>query len=158
MYVCLLTFMETDMSTLSTLKLVSATKPAALAPIVQKRNKLMKKLWEQIELAKAQADGRDYTATKLRTVKDENGNTKTIEQAKRVRAWWWNDSNGKLCVTVRYGAKMLELAKGKTAVEVGSKDDLVTTLETLKAAVDAGELDTAIEAVSGAVKSAFKTK
>lgn len=144
------------MSTLGTLKLVSATKPTALAPIVQKRNKLIKKLHEQIELATALAEGRTYTATKLRNVTDEEGNSKTVELAKRVRQWWWSDNNGKLCVTVRYGAKMLELAKGKTAVEVASKDDLVATLETLKAAVNAGELDAAIAAVSGAVKSGFK--
>jgi len=144
------------MTALSTLKLVSATKPTALAPIVQKRNKLIKKLWEQIELAKAQAEGRDYTATRLRTVKDDEGITKTVQAPKRVRAWWWTDSNGKLCVTLRYGAKVLELAKGKSAVEIASKEELVTTLETLKGAVDAGELDAAIEAVCGAVKSNFK--
>ena len=74
----------------------------------------------------------------------------------RVKAWWWAADNGKLCVTVKYGAKTIELAKGKTAVELASKDELVNVLETLKAAVDAGELDEQINAVSGAVKSGFK--
>ena len=144
------------MSTLAKLNLVAATKPTALAPIVQKRNKLIKRLHEQIELATALAEGRDYTVTKLRNVKDDEGNTKTVNQAKRVKAWWWTAANGKTCVTVRYGAKVIELAKGKQAVELNSKDELVDVLQTIKAATDAGELDAAIEAVSGAVKSSFK--
>lgn len=144
------------MTALSKLTLITATKPNALAPIVQKRNKLLKKLHEQIELATALAEGRNYTATKLRTVTDDAGNTKTVEQPKRIRQWWWTADNGKLCLTVRYGAKLLELAKGKTAIELTSADELVTVLETVKAAVAAGELDAAITATSGAVRSSFK--
>ena len=144
------------MTALSKLTLITATKPNALAPIVQKRNKLLKKLHEQIELATALAEGRNYTATKLRTVTDDAGNTKTVEQPKRIRQWWWTADNGKLCLTVRYGAKLLELAKGKTAIELASADELVAVLETVKAAVAAGELDAAITATSGAVRSSFK--
>ena len=149
--------MENDMTTLSSLKLVTAVKPIALAPIVQKRNKLIKRLYEQIELAKALAEGREYTTTRLRTVKDaETNETKTVSLPVRVKVWWWTAENGKLCVTIKYGAKTIELAKGKTAVELASKDELVNVLETLKTAVDAGELDEQINAVSGAVKSGFK--
>ncbi len=144
------------MTALSKLTLITATKPTALAPIVQKRNKLIKKLHEQIALATALAEGRNYTATKLRTVTDDEGNSKTVEQAKQVRQWWWTADNGKLCLTVRYGAKVLELAKGKTAIELAGADELVTTLETVKTAVAAGELDAAITATSGAVRTAFK--
>ena len=43
-----------------------------------------------------------------------------------------------------------------TAVELNSEADLLATLETIKQAVEAGELDTAIANVSGAVKSNFK--
>ena len=149
--------MENDMTTLSSLKLVTAVKPTALAPIVQKRNKLIKRLYEQVELAKALAEGREYTTTRLRTVKDaETNETKTVSLPVRVKVWWWTAENGKLCVTIKYGAKTIELAKGKTAVELASKDELVNVLETLKTAVDAGELDEQINAVSGAVKSGFK--
>lgn len=59
---------------------------------------------------------------------------------------------------VRYGAKVLELAKGKTAIEVGSTDNLIPTLEALKAAVAAGELDTQIESVSETMRSGFVNK
>jgi len=144
------------MSTLANLKLVNAVKPAALPPIVQKRNKLMKRLHEQIELATALTEGRDYTVTKLRTVKDDDGNTKTVSQPKRVKQWWWTAANGKTCLSVRYGAKVIELAKGKSAIELNNKDELVETLQTLKAAVDEGELDAAITAASGEVRSRLK--
>ena len=144
------------MTAIGKLTLITATKPTALAPIVQKRNKLIKKLHEQITLATALAEGREYTATKLRTVTDDAGNTKTVEQPKRIRQWWWTADNGKLCLTVRYGAKVLELAKGKTAIQLAGTDALVTTLETVKAAVAAGELDAAITATSGAVRNSFK--
>lgn len=149
--------MENNMTTLSSLKLVTAVKPIALAPIVQKRNKLIKRLHEQIELAKALAEGREYATTRLRTIKDaETNETKTVSLRVRVKAWWWSAENGKLCVTVKYGAKTIELAKGKTAVEIASKEDLVSVLQTLKAAVDAGELDEQINVLSSVLKSGFK--
>ena len=53
-------------------------------------------------------------------------------------------------------SKVLELTKGKTAIEVADSQDLIKTLETVKAALLAGELDTQIEAASGALRSGFK--
>jgi hypothetical protein len=50
---------------------------------------------------------------------------------------------------------VLELAKGKNSVEVGTAKELVTVLEAVKAAVTAGELDTQIEAASAAVRARF---
>jgi hypothetical protein len=57
---------------------------------------------------------------------------------------------------VRYGARVLTLnAKGMTAIEVADLDELVAVLGKLKAAVDAGELDTAIEAASSKLRAGF---
>jgi hypothetical protein len=56
---------------------------------------------------------------------------------------------------VRYGAKVIELAKGKSAIEVASPDALIEALEAVNAAVLAGELDAQIEAVSGQLRSSF---
>ena len=50
----------------------------------------------------------------------------------------------------------LELAKGKPSVEVASANDLVIALETIKQAVEAGELDAQIETASAGLKSGFK--
>ncbi|KAB0598081.1 DUF6641 family protein [Cupriavidus pauculus] len=147
------------MSGLNNLKLIAAKRPNAVPQIVQRRNRLIAKIWEQTELAKAQREGVSFQPTRVRSVKDaETGERRSIETAKRVRAWWFAAENGKLCLQVRYGARVLELAKGKTAVEVGSTDNLIPTLDALKAAVAAGELDAQIEAASETMRSGFMIK
>ena len=50
----------------------------------------------------------------------------------------------------------IELAKGKPSVEVASAEDLVKALETIKQAVEAGELDSQIETASASLRSGFK--
>lgn len=52
--------------------------------------------------------------------------------------------------------KAYRISKGKSAVEVGTAEELINTLEIIRKATLAGELDTQIEQVSGAVKAAFK--
>jgi len=56
---------------------------------------------------------------------------------------------------VRYGTKVLELAKGKVAVEVGGEKDLVPILEVINTAVLNGELDTQIEAAANKLRDGF---
>jgi len=48
------------------------------------------------------------------------------------------------------------LAKGKTAVEIATQQDLVPTLELIKAAVEAGELDQQMDAASGSLRKGFQ--
>jgi hypothetical protein len=143
------------MSTLSTLKLTATQKPTQVSDVQQRRNKLAKRLWEQMELAKAQQAGTQFVATKFRTVKDSDGVRKTVEASKRVKAWWFTGDNGKLALCVRYGSKVLELAKGKYAIEVGGEKDLVNVLEVVKTAVLNGELDTAIDNAANKLRDGF---
>jgi hypothetical protein len=146
------------MSTLQSLKLVATVKPQHLPEIVKRRHKLTEKLWEQIALAKSQITGEPLNLTKQKTVKNaETGETRTISLVKHVRPWWFNAENGSVCVSVRYGAKVIELAKGKPSVELAAMTDLISTLEIIKKAVEAGELDQQIEQVSGALRSNFKS-
>ena len=60
-----------------------------------------------------------------------------------------------MCLQVRYGTRVLELAKGKNSIEVGSGTELLAVLETVKKSVELGELDTQIEAASAAVRERF---
>ena len=143
------------MSTLSNLKMVNSKKPTSIPPVLHRRNKLASKVWEQIQLAKANKEGGTFTVKKFKTVKDIDGARKTIEHQKRVRQWWFVAADGKVCLNVRYGAKVIEFAKGKTAVEVNSAEELIKALEIIKGAVEAGELDTQIEQASGAVRAGF---
>ena len=145
------------MTKLFDLKIIAAKRPTQLSPAVQRRNKVAKRIAEQIELATAKQDGKSYAPTKQRKVTDaETGESKTISVPKRIKPWWFVTDNGKLCVQLRYGAKVVEFAKGKSAIEVSSADELVATLTVLRDAVMSGELDAQIETVSGAVKAGFK--
>jgi soluble cytochrome b562 len=49
----------------------------------------------------------------------------------------------------------MELAKGKSAVEVTGPQELIKTLEAIKAAVEAGELDAAIDTASQSLREGF---
>lgn len=145
------------MTALANLKLVNAKRPAQLSPVLQRRNKVAKRISEQIELVKARQEGKTFSPMRQRTVKDaETGQNKTISVPKRVKEWWFFSDSGKLCLSLRYGAKVVEIAKGKTAVELSSEKELVATMEILKQAVESGELDAQIEAAGGAVKAGFK--
>lgn len=145
------------MSTLNGLKLVNAKRTNKLPPVVQRRNKLVRAIWEQMELCKARQSGGIYAPVRLRTVKNvETGERTTLQVPKRVRAWHWTNEDGKTCVAIHYGSKVLELKKGLTAIELASDAELLDTLSAVKQAVEAGELDAQIEAVSGAVKKAFR--
>jgi hypothetical protein len=144
------------MSALNGLKLVVAKRPQNVAPIVQRRNKLSNQLWEQMELARAFSEGKTYAPTRLRNVKDKlTGERKTVEAVKRVKQWWFVAENGKVCLQVRYGTKVLELAKGKNSIEIGNANELFAVLETVKKCVEDGDLDTQIEAASAAVRERF---
>ena len=81
-----------------------------------------------------------------------------MQLAKRVKPWWITAAGDKIMLTLRYGAKTIEIAKGKNAVEVTGMDDLLATLELIKAAVQTGELDAQIEQASGALRAGFAKK
>lgn len=147
------------MNTLTSLKLVTAKRPSDIPLVVKRRNRLIAKIWEQTELAISMQDGKTFMPLHTRTVKDrETGETRRVETPKRVKAWWFTADSGKVCMSVKYGAKVLELAKGKSAIEVGSMAELIPTLDTLKAAVDAGELDAQIDAASITLRAGFAKK
>lgn len=147
------------MNALINLKLVTTKRPSGMPAVVQRRNRLIAKIWEQTQLAKAQQEGKTFAPVVVRSVKNvDTGDRASVEITKRVRPWWWTADSGKICVNVKYGSKILELAKGKTAVEVSTMAELVPALETLKAAIAAGELDAQIDAVSGALRAGFARK
>jgi hypothetical protein len=88
-------------------------------------------------------------------VTDEAGVKQLRELRKRVRSWWRTDVAGNVVLTVRYGAKPIEFEKGKAAIAVGKKEKLISTLETVIAAVEAGDLDGVLAAMS---KTAVMTR
>ena len=144
------------MSGLSALKLITSKRHQGNSPQQSRRQKLRSKLDEQIQLAKAVQSGEDFSPVKIRTIKDEStGESRKVEVPKKLKPWWWTGENGKLCITVRYGARTLEIVEGKNAIETDSIADVITSLQVIRTAVDSGELDKRIEAVMGQVKAGF---
>jgi hypothetical protein len=146
----------TTISALAQLKLTDARKPHQVPQVVQRRNKLAKRVWQQIELAKAQEQGTQFRVAKFKSYKDsETGMRKHVEQHITVKPWWFTTQAGKLAISVRYGSRVLELARGKYAVEVAHAKDLTATLDAIKTAVLAGELDAQIDAAATKLRAGF---
>ena len=144
------------MSAFSKLKLVASKKDRNVSPIVVRRNKLVSKIEEQLAFATAQREGKIYAPKRLKNVIDKvTGEKKTVESAKRIKEWYWTNSAGKINLSIRYGSKTLELAKGKNAIELNNGEELLATLALLKDAVIAGELDDAIGNASEKLKAGF---
>ena len=144
------------MSGLNALKLVQAKREKGSSPQHARRQKLSTKLAEQIQLAKAQQSGTEFSPVRVRTVKDEaTGQSRKVEVPKKIKPWWWTDDTGKLCITVRYGARTLEIVEGKNAIETDNIADVIASLQVIRSAVDSGELDNRIDAVMGQVKAGF---
>jgi hypothetical protein len=144
------------MSALAGLKLIAAKRPQAAPPMVQRRNKLSNQLFQQIELARCMAEGKTYAPMRLRNIKDKHtGERRTVEAVKRIKQWWFVSDTGKVCLQVRYGTRVMELAKGKNSIEVTNAAELLSVLTAVKTAVEAGDLDAQIDSASAAVRERF---
>lgn len=144
------------MATLESLNFTTSTKPLHQPPVVQRRNKLISKLWEQEQLIKAKLENTTFAIKKHKTVKDIEGNQRRIEVNKRLKPWWFHDVDGHLCFKVRYGSKVLEIQPNKSTLLAKDFNELLITLAMIKEAVANGNLDAAIDQASGALKANFK--
>jgi len=146
------------MATLTKLKLTSANrKPVEETPEQRMRNQLLEHLREQLEMARALNEGRVFKAMRTVRQKDEAGNSVSVEREKRLRPWYWHDLDGKWFLELRHSNVVLALGKDQNAIEAGTKDKLVPTIETVMEAVKAGELDEAMKAALATRKKPGKT-
>jgi hypothetical protein len=143
------------MSFISKLKLVACNRERNVSPILLRRQKLATKIEEQIELARCKKGGTVYAPKRLKRMTNESGERVLIETTKRVKEWFWTTPSNKINLSVRYGSKTLELAKGKNAIELNTQDELIETLALLHQVVIGGELDEAISAASEKLRAGF---
>ena len=143
---------------LSTLKFVNAKRLVSKSDPTQfRRQKMIKKLDEQILMAAALVEGRQPLITRTRRVRDRETNERQlVESAASVRQWWFMSDTGKTAVQLRYGSRVITLAKNRNAVEVSGIGELLAVLQTLKTAVAAGELDQEIAVAADMVRARFK--
>lgn len=125
---------------LSDLKIVALRIAATADPVQRRRKKMITQLERQRSLALDQ----DYTLPRRRLVKSVDGTAELISVPKRVKRWWRVDPAGTYFLVLRYGNRILRLAEHGNAVEVGDWASMVPVLDTLIAAVAAGELDQAL--------------
>ncbi|NCV32735.1 MAG: hypothetical protein EB036_14030 [Betaproteobacteria bacterium] len=148
--------MEQQMASLQQLKLISAKRQQSVDPTQFRRFKLAGRLEDQIALAQAMLEQRTYTKERVRSVRDASGMRTSVQVHTRVKPWWWVMENGKLALSIRYGSRVIALSPKSNAIECASLNDVVQALATVKAVVEAGELDAAITAVSEKVRAGFK--
>ena len=133
------------MAVLDQLKITNVTQKKDTSPVGRFRRRLVDALELQIDLAKADGSGVPLNRTRQRWVRNEPDGKKELRQVPvRLRRWWWKDDSGKVFLSLKHGARPLELAPGKKAIEIGSVDELPTKLAILCEAVRAGELDACV--------------
>jgi hypothetical protein len=110
-------------------------------PAAMRRHKLSEKIEQQLKLV---ADP-NYRPTKIIWNVAEDGSERLFEKPMRIKRWWVEKVDGTVLLTVRYGSRPLELAKGKNAIELASEAEVGNTLRRLHEAVQLGELDELIE-------------
>lgn len=137
------------MHTLDTFKLVAIKRPIAQPAIVSKRDKLLAAVTEQIEIAKARANGDQYCKTVNRKIRDrDTGELKPVQTLSYPKAWWWTSAGGKAYLSLRYGKRLLELGEGNFAIEMPDSVAVADVLQQVKAAVMEGEFDDALSKVA----------
>lgn len=144
-------------TSLAALKFVTQKRPTQIPALQVRRNKLVNKLHEQIQLIIAKKDGQPFAPLHFRSVRDRNtGEIKRIELPKRIRPWFFTSDNGKICLQIKYGSKVIDISgKNKPTIELASTDDLVKTLELIKTATLAGELDLLLESAGLTLRDGF---
>jgi hypothetical protein len=125
---------------LETLKFTEFKPNTAASGVAERRRKLAAKIEEQLKLA---MDGSFQPMKQIWTT-GEDGVRRQQERAKRVKRWWLEGTDGTVLLTVRYGSKPIEFAKGKNAIQLTSKAEVEGTLRNLKLAVLAGEFDSLV--------------
>ena len=90
------------MSMLATLKLVTSKREQGNNPVLHRRGKLSQKIQEQLALAEAKREGRNYVPTRLKSaVNSETGERQTYEVPKRIREWWYINATGKINLIIK---------------------------------------------------------
>jgi hypothetical protein len=136
---------------------VNAKRQSHADPVEFRRQKLIRKIDEQILLCQAVQNGTAYVTKRQRKVTDEvTGDVRSITVERTVRPMWFTSNNGKKVLQLRYGSKVIELMKGKNAIEVNDDQSLLEVLQTVRGAVEGGELDVQIGTASDLVKARFK--
>ena len=119
------------------LNFVSLPKNFRNDPVMKRREKMLSQLEQQRNLALDPS----YTIVQQRWVRDENGVKQPIERHKQIKRWWLRNGMGDCLLIIRYGSRVLELQKGKAAIDTGGEANLVAVIEEIMRMTKEVELD-----------------
>jgi len=136
---------------LADVKLVSAVRPTFQDPVALKRSKFISRVSEQLEIANLLMKGEQIPLTSFH-------DPVSLKRPRKVSPWWWTDKDGKFLMTIKYGSKVIELAKGKPAVQAETLKQIIEVLKSLKLATSNGELDLHLSQASELIRKKFKVK
>ena len=131
------------MSHLSKLTIKRVLRQDTLDPVQARRIKLLFALEEQLSVADAVMQGKQYSVTVPRWSNNEHGERIRIEHQRVPRAWFFAQDNG-FYVQCKYGSKPLPLSKDGNAVFVKQLTEVPSVLQAFYAAASAGEFDAVI--------------
>ncbi len=117
------------------LKFVAAKKPDAVNTTVLRRQRLVRRLDQQISLIKSAADGMLPRAS-----------------------WVWMDENGSYFLPVKYGRNPIELKKGMYAVQCDTIEGAGQALAAVREMVRNGDLDDQLAKASKDIRAKFKAE
>ena len=134
---------------LADVKLVSAVRPTFQDPVALKRSKFISRVSEQLEIANLLMKGEQIPFTSF-------NDPVSLKRPRRVSPWWWTDRDGKYLMAIKYGSKVIELAKGKSAVQAETLEQIIEVLKSLKLATSNGELDVLLNHAGELIRKRFK--
>ena len=132
------------MTALKALTFISTPPNPPHNPTLFRRERLLQRLEEQLQLAKDPS----YAPVVKRWKTIEGDVKRPVEHIRRLKPWWRTDEKGFTVLTVRYGFTPIEFEKGKAAIAVGAREKLESVLSTLIAATRSGEMDAVLDALS----------
>ena len=115
------------------LKFVANQTPTKATPVVLRRQKLVRRIDQQVQFVRAMVQG----------------------EAPRA-AWVWMDENGAYFVPLKYGRVVLELKKGMFAVQCKDLDECEHALCTFRAMALSGSFDDQLTKASEQIRQKFK--
>ncbi len=136
---------------LADVKLVSAVRPTFQDPVALKRSKFISRVSEQLEIANNLMTGEQIPFTSFH-------DPVSLKRPRKVSPWWWIDKEGKYLMAIKYGSKVIELAKGKSAVQAETLEQIIEVLKSLKQATSNGELDVLLTQAGELIRKRFKVK
>ncbi len=126
-------------------------------PKTNLRRKMAAALDHQINAATAEIKGETYTITVEKWVETDKatGTKERRKVQKMFRPMYYRDGSDRVMIELRFANKPISIG-GKPSIVVGTIDKLVPTLQTVRKAVMAGELDAALKAASDGRKRSLK--